>query len=97
MSSTHQTRPVDPVTDPDARATAPRTQPPGKGRPLSAAARVAGLVGLVTVVACLLVTALGWPAVTSAPHDLPIGVAAPPRPPGRSPRDSRRHAWALSR
>jgi hypothetical protein len=42
------------------------------------AARLVPLLAAVAVVVTVVLTAFAWPAVRSAPHDLPIAVAGPP-------------------
>jgi hypothetical protein len=49
---------------------APTHEPP-------AAARAAGVVVVVTLLIAILALAFAWPAVNSAPRDVPIGVAGP--------------------
>jgi hypothetical protein len=46
--------------------------------PRSTWIRIAGLVAGVTVVLAVMLTAFAWPAIRSAPHDLPFAVAGPP-------------------
>jgi hypothetical protein len=40
--------------------------------------KVAGAVGLLTVIISVLLTAFAWPSVRSSVHDIPIAVAGPP-------------------
>ena len=45
--------------------------------PVPDGARLASLVALIAVVLTVVLTAFAWPAVRSAPHDVPIAVAGP--------------------
>jgi len=57
---------------------APATAPPSASASHPAAAEAVGIVVVLTAVLALLFIAFALPAVKSGPHDVPLGIAAPP-------------------
>jgi hypothetical protein len=57
---------------------APATAPPSASASHPAAAEAVGIVAVLTAAVALLFIAFALPAVKSGPHDVPLGVAAPP-------------------
>src|SRR5690349_229750 len=51
---------------------------PSTGRPVPAAGRAVGVAALVVALQVLLIALFAWPAIKTAPRDLPVVVVAPP-------------------
>lgn len=76
---------VDPYNSPYVQTYPGAAEPPPGGSArtrdshaaLPAGVRLAGLAVLVAVVMCVLIIALGWPAINGGAHHLPIGLAGP--------------------